>query len=52
MLASFLNQLLATLVTALPRIFLLGAPVLLVGILLAAIADTKLPDKTKGTSAR
>ena len=47
MLATFLNELLATLVAALPRIFLLGAPVLVLGIVLAAIADTKLPEGAK-----
>jgi hypothetical protein len=52
MLATFLNELLATLVAALPRIFLLGAPVLVLGIVLAAIADTKLPGEGKRASTK
>jgi hypothetical protein len=43
MYASFLTELLAAFVATLPRIFLLGAPVLLVTIVLAAFADAHLP---------
>lgn len=52
MIASFLNELLATLVQALPRIFLVGAPVLLVAIVLAALVDAKRPGSTDRRSLR
>ena len=45
MTATFLNELFAAMVRALPRLFLLGAPFLAIGIMIAAIADTKLPEK-------
>jgi hypothetical protein len=52
MIASFLNELIATVVQALPRIFLVGAPVLVVGIILAAIVDARLPARTDRSSQR
>jgi hypothetical protein len=51
MTATFLNELFAEMVRALPRLFLLGAPFLAIGIMLAAIADTRLPDKAASASA-
>jgi hypothetical protein len=42
MIATFLNELFAAAVATLPRLFLLGAPVLLLAIVLAALADWKL----------
>ena len=45
MTATFLNELFAAMVRTLPRLFLLGAPFLAIGIIVAAIADTKLPEK-------
>ena len=50
MLASFMNELLATLVQALPRLFLVGAPILVIAIVLAALADTRLPGSTDRSS--
>jgi hypothetical protein len=52
MIASFLNELIATVVQALPRIFLVGAPVLVVGIILASIVDARLPARTDRSSQR
>ena len=43
MIATLFNELIATLVGTLPRLFLLGAPFLAIGIVLAAVLDTKLP---------
>jgi hypothetical protein len=45
MTATLLNELFAAMVRALPRLFLLGAPFLAIGIIVAAIADTRLPEK-------
>lgn len=44
MMATFLNELFATVFGTLPRLFLFGAPFLLIGIVLAAFLDTKLPE--------
>lgn len=46
MIASFLNELITASVEALPRLFLLGAPLLVIGIVLAALLDAKLPGRT------
>jgi hypothetical protein len=43
MIATLLNDLLVTGVRLLPTLFLVGAPVLLLLIMLAAIIDTKIP---------
>jgi hypothetical protein len=43
MIAALWNELLVTGMWLLPRLFLLGAPVLLVLITLAALADAKMP---------
>ena len=42
MIAHFLNELLGTVVHALPRVFLFGAPVLLITIAIAALVDARL----------
>jgi hypothetical protein len=40
---ALLSQLLAALVQALPRVFVLGAPILLTIIAIAALLDVKIP---------
>lgn len=52
MIAAFLNELIAALVGTLPRLFLLGAPFLVIGIVLAAMLDTKLPKGTGRASPK
>jgi hypothetical protein len=44
---SLLSQLTDTVVLALPRVFLLGAPILLTVIALAALIDAKIPGTVK-----
>ena len=52
MTATFLNELFAAMVRTLPRLFLLGAPFLAIGMLIAAIADTRLPDRMARASTK
>jgi hypothetical protein len=51
MIASLRNELIATIVGTLPRFFLLGAPLLITAIVLAALADTKFP-RVAGRSSK
>ena len=43
MIASLLNELIATVIAALPRVFLFGAPILAISVVLAALADARMP---------
>ena len=52
MIASLLNELIAEAIGALPRVFLFGAPVLAIGIVLAALADARMPGHAGGTTRR
>ena len=52
MIASLLNELIAAVIAALPRVFLFGAPVLAIGIVLAALVDTRMPGHAGGTPTR
>jgi len=52
MLASFLNAVFAISIEALPRLFLFGAPFLIIGIVLAALVDAKLPGNDGGAPTR
>ena len=52
MLASLLNELIAAVIAALPRVFLFGAPVLAVAVVLAALADARMPGHVGGTPYR
>ena len=52
MLATFLNQLFATVIATMPRLFLFGAPFLVLGIVLAAYLDAKLPERVKHPSSK
>lgn len=52
MFASFLTELLAAFVATLPRLFLLGAPFLVLAIVVAAIADTHLPGSASRASRK
>ena len=52
MIASFLNELIALVMASLPRVFLFGAPVLAIGIVLAALADARMPGHVGGTPYR
>jgi len=52
MTATFLNELFAAMVRTLPRLFLLGAPFLAIGIMIAAIADTKVPNGAARASTK
>ena len=48
---ALLSQLIAAVVQSLPRIFLLGAPVLLAAIGIAALLDARIPGNAGGDSA-
>jgi hypothetical protein len=52
MIASLLNELIAEVIGALPRLFLFGAPVLAIGIVLAALADARMPRHAGRTPIR
>jgi len=52
MLASLLNELIAAVIAALPRVFLFGAPVLAVAVVLAALADARMPGHGGDASTR
>lgn len=52
MIATFLNELFATVIGILPRLFLFGVPVLVIGIALAAFLDTRLPERARHESTK
>ena len=52
MIANFMNELAAALVQALPRVFLVGAPLLVIANAVAALLDARMPgraDPAQGT---
>jgi hypothetical protein len=48
MIASLLNELIVAVIAALPRVFLFGTPVLAIGVVLAALADARMPGHAGG----
>lgn len=52
MLVSLLNQLITTLAAALPRFFVRGVPFLVMAIVLAAVADSRMPARARRAPTR
>jgi hypothetical protein len=52
MIASLLNELIAALIASLPRVFRVGAPVLVTVIALAALVDARMPGHAGDTPTR
>ena len=52
MITSLLNELIVAVIAALPRVFLFGTPVLAIGIVLAALADARMPGHAGGPADR